>query len=39
MITQHQKEELRGLGYAEEWIREMKPETAHTILKKRIKAS
>jgi hypothetical protein len=39
MITQHQKEELRGLGYAEECIREMKPETAHTILKKRIKAS
>ena len=35
MITQHQKEQLRGLGYTEEQILEMKPEDAHAILKDR----
>jgi hypothetical protein len=39
MITQQQKEKLRGLGYSEERIREMKPEDAHAILKEGIKAS
>jgi len=38
MITQQQKEMLRGLGYTEEQIWEMKPEHAHTILKRGIKA-
>ena len=38
MITQHQKEELRGLGYTDEQIWEMKPEDAHAILKDRNKA-
>jgi hypothetical protein len=36
MITQQQKEKLRGLGYSEERIREMKPEDAHAILKEDI---
>jgi hypothetical protein len=39
MITQQQKEKLRGLGYSEERIREMKPEDAQAILKEGIKAS
>jgi hypothetical protein len=39
MITQQQKEKLRGLGYSEERIRVMKPEDAHAILKEGIKAS
>jgi hypothetical protein len=38
MITQQQKEMLRGLGYTEEQICEMKPKNAHTILKEGIKA-
>jgi hypothetical protein len=38
MITQQQKERLRGLGYTEERISKMKPEDAHAILKEGIKA-
>ena len=37
MITQQQKETLRGLGYSEERIWKMKPEDAHAILKEAIK--
>jgi hypothetical protein len=37
MITQQQKETLRGLRYSEERIWKMKPEDAHTILKEGIK--
>jgi hypothetical protein len=37
MITQQQKETLRGLGYSEERIWKMKPEDAHAILKEGIK--
>ena len=39
MITQQQKERLRGLGYSEEQIWKMKPEEAHAILKEGIKVS
>jgi hypothetical protein len=39
MITQQQKEMLRGLGYTEEQIWKMTPEGAHMILRERIKAS
>ena len=39
MITQQQKERLRGLGYSEERIWKMKPEDAHAILKEGIKVS
>jgi hypothetical protein len=35
MITQHQKEQLRDLGYTGQQIRKMKPEDAHAILKDR----
>jgi len=37
MITQQQKEKLRGLGYTEQRIWKMKPEDAHAILKEAIK--
>ena len=37
MITQQQKETLRGLGYSEERIWKMKPQDAHAILKETIK--
>ena len=37
MITQQQRETLRGLGYSEERIWKMKPEDAHAILKEAIK--
>src|SRR5271166_2076152 len=37
MITQQQKETLRGLGYSEERIWKMTPEDAHAILKEAIK--
>ena len=37
MITEQQKETLRGLGYSEERIWKMKPEDAHAILKETIK--
>ena len=37
MITQQQKETLRGMGYGEEQIWKMKPEDAHAILKEAIK--
>jgi hypothetical protein len=39
MITQQQKEMLRGLGYTDEQICEMKPENAHAVLKEGIKVS
>ena len=39
MITQQQKERLRGLGYSEERIWKIKPEDAHAILKEGIKVS
>ena len=39
MITQQQKERLRGLGHSEEQIWKMKPEEAHAILKEGIKVS
>jgi hypothetical protein len=35
MITQHQKEQLRDLGYTAQQIRKLKPEDAHAILKDR----
>ncbi len=39
MITQQQKERLRGLGYPEQRIWKMKPAEAHAILKEGIKVS
>ena len=39
MITQQQKERLRGLGYGEEQIWKLKPEEANAILERGIKVS